>query len=102
MWELLLLLFLGFISLFVLDPLFQSEMKKANHSHHIHREKREKMKFPSSHISTSLISPENSPCSSYTISRPSTPIPLSRSSSRRSLFSHELYDSASNYCYNDE
>lgn len=117
MWELLILLFLGFVSIYLFDPLFQYGMKHTSYTHKLYRDKREKMNFPSSHISTSLITPDNSPCSSRTATRPSTPIissyrnsplcldspiiPLSRSSSRRSLFSNELYDSSSDYCYHD-
>ena len=88
MWELLVFLFLGYISLYVLDPLFQREMEQTNRLQYQRSDKQKNMHFPSSHISTSLITPENSPSSSRIVTRPSTPSVYSR----RSLFSNEHYD----------
>ena len=119
MWQAWFFLFLGFVLMFGMASIFQPNKLPTPSSSFrsmVHK-KREKMNFPSNHLSTSLITPENSPCSSCTPSRPSTPIlssyrnspisysklnspiVLSRSNSRRSLFSHELRDSTSDHCH---
>ena len=114
MWEAIAFLLLGFLVLFFLEPMLRDQPSKPRVPSQTIYQKGEKMNFPSNHITTSLITPENSPCSSRTVTRPSTPIPssyrnspvclgspipLSRSSSRRSLFSHELHDSPSDHCH---
>lgn len=102
MWELFVLLFLYYISIYVIDLLCQNEWNQNNYSQSPYCDKREKMKFPSSHISTSMITPENSPCTSRIASRLSTPIASSYRSSpvcSESLFQNELYDSPSNYSH---
>ena len=115
MWQAWFFLFLGFIVMFGLSSILQPKQSIVSPS--IIRKKQEKMIFPSNHLSTSLITPENSPYSSRIPSRPSTPIissyrnspitystlnspiVLSHSNSRRSLFSHELSDSTSDPCH---
>ncbi len=115
MWQALLFLFLGFVIMFGMASILQPNnfpTPSSSFRSMVHK-KREKMNFPSNHLSTSLITPDNSPCSSRTTTQPSTPsipsyrnspipystvnspILLSRTTSRRSLFSHELSDTTS-------
>ena len=117
MWQAWLFLFFGFVIMFGMASILQPKLSQSSSFRSIIYKKREKMNFPSTHICTSLITPENSPCSSRTTTQPSTPILssyrnspisystnhspiiLSRSNSRRSLFSHELRDSTSDHCH---
>lgn len=107
MWQAWFFLFLGFIVMFGMTSILQPKLPTPSSSfrYMVHK-KREKMNFPSNHLSTSLITPENSPYSSRpstpsVVSHRNSPIPYSAVNSpirvsntkcRRSLFSHMLHE----------
>jgi len=93
MWQVLIF---GLVIVFVvfIDSIFEINPKVKKSSRKVYFDQREQMNFPSSYLIESLVTPDNSPCSSHSITRPSTPIKISRSNSRRSLFSHEYYESS--------
>lgn len=110
MWQAWLFLFIGFIVMFGMTSILQPKLPTPSSSFRsIVYKKREKMNFPSNHLSTSLITPDNSPYSSHpstpsNVSHRNSPIPYSAVNSpirvsnitcRRSIFSHELSNTTS-------
>ena len=103
MWQAWFFLFIGFVLMFGMTFILEPKLHTSSSSFaSIIRKKREKMNFPSNHISTSLMTPDNSPYSSCTItpivsSYRNSPVSLSNS-----IFSHELSDTTSNHRHYDE